>query len=214
MDITVEKLRALDYELLYAKKYDMQLLRKDHFAVVGSNPALQFQEFIDLATWLINVVRDGAFCVDKFDDPNSIVHKLMLELQILGFESEFPASRLKHAYGEAVIDVMDFLADQALRKSNFLFRLPDHKSLSSNDVTDEILEDDDILDEAENFDEESQIFNDSRDNSVNSSNSSSHQLIGSCIDPLEWRAELERVGPLLRGEIFMSYCLILSMNFC
>uniref|UniRef100_A0A7S2KSU8 Intraflagellar transport protein 57 homolog n=1 Tax=Leptocylindrus danicus TaxID=163516 RepID=A0A7S2KSU8_9STRA len=201
MDIVVEKLRALDYESLYVKQQDMQPLRRDHFAVVGVNSVLQFQEFIHLAAWLINVVRDGAFRVDEFDDPNSIVHKLMLELQIFGFECGFPASRLKHAYGEAVIEVVDFLADQALQKINFRFQLPNHKFLSSNYVADEIVGDDDILEEVENVDEESHIFDDSRDNSINSysSNSSSNQLIGSCIDPIEWKAELERVGPSLRA---------------
>lgn len=36
--------------------------------------------------------------VDKYDDPNTAVNKLMLALTSMGFELNFPANRLKQVH--------------------------------------------------------------------------------------------------------------------
>lgn len=62
--------------------------------------------------------------MDKYDDPNTAVNKLMLALTSMGFELNFPASRLKQAHGEAVCSVLNFLTEKALAASGHVWRRP------------------------------------------------------------------------------------------
>ena len=52
------------------------------------------------------------FVVDKYDDPNTSVNKLILALKVMGFPLDFPASKLKQGYGEAVCAALDFICDK------------------------------------------------------------------------------------------------------
>lgn len=110
----------------------------------------QFDNFMYLAKWLFDQAN-RSFTTDKFDDPNTTcvspsnasgmgvaltlstrlvhdawcsVNKLMLELKNIGFEMDFPASKLRSANGEATCRVLNFLCDQALIARGFRWQNP------------------------------------------------------------------------------------------
>ena len=78
---------------------------------------------MDLVKWLMQQSQRD-FTTDKYDDPNTSVNKLMLELKKMGFDMDFPASKLRQAHGEAVCRVLTFLCDQALITRGFRWQTP------------------------------------------------------------------------------------------
>jgi estrogen-related receptor beta like 1 len=75
--------------------------------------SVQFKLLTDIFSWLME--QCGAkFSIDKFDDPNTSVNKMMLGLKNIGFQMDFPATKLKQAQGDAVCSVLSFLANKAL----------------------------------------------------------------------------------------------------
>merc|ERR1719502_1064963 len=86
---------------------------------------------------MTEIMNDPSFFkIDKFDDPNTSVNKMMLALRKLDFGLDFPASKLKSANGEPVVDVLDFLTDKALASANFAWGRPNYAD--EGDVADEI----------------------------------------------------------------------------
>lgn len=194
-----DKLKILDYETSFCEANDMIPFPKTYFAM-GSG-AGQFDNFMFLAKWLFREAN-REFTTDKFDDPNTSVNKLMLELKNIGFEMDFPASKLRAAYGEAVCRVLNFLCDQALISHGFRWQNPVYPeedfaeeaevdeeaevAAEVEDATDEIEEDEVLYSEVVaadakfEFDEEE------------------HGVMEATVDPVEWRTELERVAPKLK----------------
>jgi intraflagellar transport protein 57 len=99
------------------------------FALPAKNPSVQFQNFLSLVEWLAEEATGdrGTFTVDKFDDPNTSVNKMMLALRNLGFSLDFPVSKLKTGHGEATCNVLDFLCDKVLSSRGFVFASPLHE---------------------------------------------------------------------------------------
>lgn len=64
------------------------------------------------------------FVLDKYDDPNTKINKFILALKVLGFPLDFPASKLRLSYGEAVCAALDFVCDKALAARNFSWTRP------------------------------------------------------------------------------------------
>ncbi|CAM9416703.1 unnamed protein product, partial [Discosporangium mesarthrocarpum] len=72
--------------------------------------------------------------VDKYDDTNTSANKLMLALTGMGFELDFPASRLKMAYGEPACAVLDFLTGKALDAVGHVWQRPVHQEEEITEV--------------------------------------------------------------------------------
>ena len=150
------------------------------------------------------IKRDADFFrVDKYDDPNTSVNKLMLALRNLEFAGEFPVNKLKQAHGEACCSVLNFLTDAALEAVNFSFAPPKHTDGDEPDEVevDEDENDDDIEDEVE-VEEENDKWQTAhhQDNESAMIDPAKHEIITSLVDPIEWKTELERVGPRLRAN--------------
>ena len=118
MENVSDKLKLLDCKRKFCQVRDQPGLQRWCFAIPGHNPSIQFALFLELCSWLLQQVTGDAsfFKVDKFDDPNTSVNKLMLALRTLDFGLDFAAARLKQAYGEAPVGVLDFLTDKACEK--------------------------------------------------------------------------------------------------
>ncbi|ETL44495.1 hypothetical protein L916_05217 [Phytophthora nicotianae] len=210
MGNVLEKLRVLQYEREFGKKKSFVPFNETHFAVMsaGTNASAQFKSFLDLVTFLLKSCGQD-FVVDKYDDPNTSVNKLILTLKTLGFPLDFPASKLKLGYGEAVCAALDFICDQALAARRFDWPRPQYPK-------------EDFADEAE-VDEEAEVdtANDDDDNALPAEeeaeelysdlvrsgkaaedqhdlDQSFQQMIMSEVNPLLWKTELERVGPRLK----------------
>jgi len=124
---------------------------------------------------------------------------MLLALRSLDYTGDFPANKLKAANGEAVTHVLDFLTDKALESSGFVWKTPKHSDANEpeEDVDGEDSDIDDIEDEIEVAEEERPMFEVAAEDVMDLDNEN-HQIIDSNVDPIEWKTELERVGPRLR----------------
>lgn len=157
----VEKLKILNYDLDVVYRKDQTLFTRTFFAEPAANANGQWVSFVMLVSWLMGAVGND-FSVDKYDDPNTSANKMMLALKKIGFEPDFPVTRLKQAYGESVCNVLDFLADKALKKQGFKFREPAYPETDGFEEA-EVDEDadlgqTDIIDEAIESEEEEVLF--------------------------------------------------------
>eukprot|EP00957_Ditylum_brightwellii_P137932 10515814-Ditylum_brightwellii.AAC.1 len=126
MENSLEKLKCLGYETYFVRKLQKKPISREEFSIPASNPSLQFAHFIEICSWLASVIKekDDVLQIDHYDDPNTIVSKLLMFLSNIGFGAEFPASRLKQAHGEAAAIVLDFLTGKALDARCFVFQHP------------------------------------------------------------------------------------------
>ena len=137
---TLEKLKCLNYEHSFCNSGGRGGGRKPfhrvHFVFPGANPSVQFDEFVELCSFLCSVIQPSGrgeeelFRRDQYDDPNTVVNKLMLALRSLSFDLSFPSQKLKTANGEQVCAVLDFLANKALESRNFRWGTPVYKNAS------------------------------------------------------------------------------------
>lgn len=84
-----------------------------------TNPGEQFYMFTSLAAWLIRKSGKNFESPQESDDPNSIIASIIDYLKETGVSVEFPPNKLKQGVGEHAIHVLDNLADQAIKISNF-----------------------------------------------------------------------------------------------
>ncbi len=196
MENILDKLKCLSYSNTFTTP-----ITRTHFALPGPNPSIQFQEFLDLVVWLIARIKRNAdfFSIDKYDDPNTSVNKMMLALRSLDYAAEFPAAKLKAASGEAVVEVLEFLTTKALEAENFTFDPPKRTDLADLDELpdDDVDDEADIDDDIEVFEEDIPAYHSAADE-VETVRDETQKIIESRVDPIEWKTELERVGPRLR----------------
>ena len=234
MEDVHEKLKCLDYELLFIRELNQRPISKDEFILPSTkNIGLQFNHYIQLIKWLFSQMihadkEEGAdgntrsACsefedVDTFDDPNVIAQKLMLSLRELGFEIDFPITKLKQPYGEEAISILNFLTDKVLDSKDFQYVLEpkyvtadkmknedDEKNQDDGEEEEVIDTDEETFDESNdsielcyeitNFDNYNRFMT-SNDTTIKTS--ATHDMISSKVDPVAWRVELERVSPAL-----------------
>lgn len=127
---SLEKLKILNYERDYCKKLNKKPFSRIQFVIPGPNASHQFSEFISICAWLCLTIsrKPDAFKPEEFDDPNTMVNKLMLALRQFDFRSSFPPQKLKVAHGEQVCTVLEFLADKALAENGFTWGTPAYAS--------------------------------------------------------------------------------------
>ncbi len=125
---SLERLRLLNYEKEYCKKLNKKPFSIVHFAIQGSNPSHQFEEFVSISGWMCSQIlnKADAFKREDFDDPNTVVNKLMLVLRQLDFRSSFSVQKLKVAHGEAACTVLDFLSERMLLSKGFQWASPSY----------------------------------------------------------------------------------------
>ena len=169
---SLEKLKILNYEKEYCKKQNKKACSRVHFVLPSSNTSHQFDDFIGICAWLFSVIGGGGtanmasttkgkagrntaaselFRPEEFDDPNTIVNKLLLALRQVEFRASFPQQKLKAAHGESACTVLDFLTDKALTVVGFQWGVPVY---SNNAELEQVEPDDDANDEDIAEDEE------------------------------------------------------------
>lgn len=209
----LEKLKILNYDTEFCTKGRMPFHRV-HFVYPGNNSGVQFDEFVDLCSWLCEKCsRDQIFERDQFDDPNTIVNNLLMALRGLGYQSSFAPQKLKTAHGEPVCEALNFLATTALDARKFRWGTPQYVTDPADDGGDNngdgINENDDEEDDNDEIEdevigggvEEDNLFQPDmgRTESVDMSmDNSHHQVLEGGVDPIEWKTEVERVAPKLR----------------
>ena len=207
-ELGLERLKLLGYEARYAgASKTKRLLHRLSFILPGSNPSHQFEDFVSICSWLIAEASGdlALFKRDQFDDPNAVINKLLLALRKLDFRASFQPAKLKAAYGEAVCSVLDFLTEKALAARRLEWSSPVYPDADKAEAVEDD-EEEEVVDEAagEAPDEE-QVFEESRPEAGEaSSDDVAHQVLEAKVDPVEWKTELERVGPRLRAGQTLS----------
>ena len=211
-ETALEKLKVLNYDTEFCNKGRMPFHRV-HFVYPGSNSGVQFDEFVDLSDWLCKQCsRDPIFERDQYDDPNTVINNLLMALRGLGYSSNFAPQKLKLAHGEAVCEVLNFLADKALEARKFRWGTPVYANDAddgADDNGDGINEDEDEDDDEIEDDivgggvEEDGLYQQTDSGRVEdkdmSLDNSHHHILEGGIDPIEWKTEVERVAPRLRA---------------
>lgn len=201
MEDVLEQLKVCDYELDFCEKKGVEPFTHTYFAIAASNTSVQFKNFLDLVSWLMRLCRSD-FTVDKFDDPNTSVNKMMLSLKNMGFQMDFPASKLKQAYGENVCAVLQYLCEQALEAKGFRWSHPEYEDEGYQDEADVDETADagsDIEDDIDMEEEEDVLYTEMVHVQPEVKLDESQKgILESNLDPLLWQTELERVGPRLK----------------
>ncbi len=102
-----------------------------HFTIPGRNQSHQFEDFIDLSSWLLNEITKSSDFLkrEQYDDPNTTINKLLLALRQVEFPTSFSAQKLKQPYGEVVCTVLDYLTDRALELQGFQWGHPNYSAV-------------------------------------------------------------------------------------
>lgn len=79
---------------------------------------------MELCSFLVAECK-AEFSLDKYDDPNTSVNKLLLVLKSVDIEVDFPASKIKQGYGDAVCITLQKLCNKvgAAFEFKFFFKL-------------------------------------------------------------------------------------------
>ena len=203
-EAALEKMKILGYEAAICTAKNVPAYSQVHFVYPGSNASHQFTDFVEICGWLCDSIGGpDMFQREAYDDPNTVVNKLMLALRQLDFRSSFPAQKLKAAHGEAVCSVLDFLTEKALESKNHRWGQPRHKTDDDEEEMGDVPDDEDegIDEENEGGIDEDVLFQEPAGTEVEdtSMDNSAHQILHAEVDPIAWKTELERVGPKLRA---------------
>jgi intraflagellar transport protein 57 len=85
--------------------------------------SVQFSQFAALTAFLLGLCR-RSFTMDKYEDPTTLINRIIGELKALGCELDFPPLKLRQGAGEPVVKVLNALCDKALALRGFAFERP------------------------------------------------------------------------------------------
>ncbi|WIA38068.1 hypothetical protein OEZ86_001437 [Tetradesmus obliquus] len=224
MDALVYKLQLLNYERDFCrrKKPYRKGLNPTYFAAPQPGQAgnEQFFYFTNLAAWLLQLCGLSVPMPKEFDDPNATLQGLVQALRSLGFAPpSYPPTKLAAGYGREVCALLDSLADVTLERRSFAASRPvyqqDRVDIDEADAAD--VDEDDAADIATTAGQQAEESDDEGQEAAlpwgrPADKSPSHaaaaaaaaettavkQVLVSTVDPMQWRMEVERVGPRLR----------------
>eukprot|EP00049_Salpingoeca_infusionum_P000974 m.43979 g.43979 ORF g.43979 m.43979 type:complete len:401 (-) comp10811_c1_seq1:1432-2634(-) len=202
----LEKLKLLGYDSDFCVKLDMKPIHRYYFAqVTNSNEQLWY--FGCLMAWLLKLCGQKFAAPDQFDDPNTITTSIMAELRKLGIPADFSQTKLKAGAGPEVCQVLNTIAQMALKAKKFSWERPIHlhediqeheeddggmeMQAAQDEDEEEILEDD--------FDEDDGDFIDV--DTGGAAGADKGEVLESNVTSAEWKIELERVLPQLKVHI-------------
>nr|KAJ3422383.1 Intraflagellar transport protein 57 [Polyrhizophydium stewartii] len=204
IDDILDKLKCLGYAKQFCKPNNIRPFHRFYFAAPGPNPNEQFFHFALLVSWLMKLSRHAFEPPGQFDDPNAVSANIAAELKKIGVPFEFAPVKLRQAYGDAVLYVLQVLVDMAMAEARFTFQKPVHKideqvdcHEAEVDANAEVTADS-IEDSTPDPEDEEEMFLDSIQSSKKPEEANP---IKPKTDPSEWKLEVERVTPMLKVQI-------------
>nr|XP_002121351.1 intraflagellar transport protein 57 homolog [Ciona intestinalis] len=207
-----DKLKLLNYEEHFLRKYNVKPLSRHYFALV-TNSGEQFYVFTALSAWLINVAGHQFDMPQEYDDPNATISNIIEELRKFGVGTDFPPSKLKTGSGEFVCFVLDRLADSALLSTEFTWDRPTYPQ-EEQEEDDVIMDEDeaelkldkvedDVIAGEESDEEGAEPFLDLglSSNKLESEGLKHSEIMLSKTNADEWKLEVERVTPSLKVTV-------------
>ncbi|KAK6491797.1 intraflagellar transport protein 57-like protein isoform X1 [Huso huso] len=211
MEDLLDKLKLLNYEEEVLRKNNMKTLSRHYFAL-PTNPGEQFFMFTTIASWLINKACRPFEQPQEYDDPNATVSNILTELRTLGGQVDFPPSKLKAGYGEHVCYVLDRLAEEVLKQTQFNWNKPNYPTEELEESS--VMEDDseltlnkmqeEMIEEPDDYEEhlmDLEALKAQTNTTETSESSKPDEILESTTDAAEWNLEVERVLPLLKVTI-------------
>ncbi|XP_034247885.1 intraflagellar transport protein 57 homolog [Thrips palmi] len=213
MESLLDKLKLLNHDREFIRDLKMKPLNR-HYFVIPTNPGEQFFMFTSLAAWLIRKAGGKFEQPQEFDDPNAAIASILDFVRKIGMTVDFPPNRLKPGCGQHVVMVLDKLADEALKASNFKWRKPEPRAEVTEDDT---VEEDDSELLLERVEEEmAAVYSDDEDDNLlniddlrtlpgsdlaNLESQKPEEILESTTTSEDWQLELERVLPQLKVTI-------------
>lgn len=214
MEEILESLKVLDYETKFCKPNSIKPFARTMFSMKSSNKSTQFAQFMKLTTWLFVESGRENFKIDRFDDPTTSVHKVMLELKNMDFEMPYSHSQLLDGNGDAVCEVLEFLTKKALEEAGFDWKKQykpkyPHEEFAEEAEVDEEADVgaivDDIATDSDEDDADNEVmYSDIAHGNVNDDDDDDEAataLIEAEVDVVKWKTELERVRPKLKVKL-------------
>ncbi|XP_076304136.1 intraflagellar transport 57 [Tachypleus tridentatus] len=214
MDDLLDKLKLLNYDKEFTQEIRLKPLNRHYFAL-QTNPGEQFYMFTTLAAWLIRKCGRSFDTPQEYDDPNATISNIVDVLRQMEVTIDFPPSKLKQGYGEQAIFVLDRLADQVLKHTQFSWKRPIYpeETEEGNCTVEETLEvtsenfEEEIVGEDEDDDDEGTLMDLETLKSISSGRPINDEIVRpeeimeSTTDLAEWKLEVERVLPQLKVTV-------------
>ncbi|XP_022171688.1 intraflagellar transport protein 57 homolog isoform X1 [Myzus persicae] len=216
MEILCDRLILLDYESYVVKSLKMRPINRHYFALQTSSGE-QFYMFVSLAIWLLSKLGKDLKQPQEYDDPNSTVNSILESSAQLELSVDFPVNQLKQGFGKHVIEILNGLADLALKKNNFPYKKPifpvekeEIEELPENnaELLLEHVEEEMVWTDSDSDEENMLNINDLtalNKNKRQTSYKTNENLKTTSANKEEWNLELEQVLPSLRVTIKLDY---------
>ncbi|CAG7816579.1 unnamed protein product [Allacma fusca] len=214
MQNVYDKLLLLNFEQEFLKMTRVRAFHRLYF-MCPTNPGEQFFNFVSLSTWLLRKCGKEIEMAQESDDPNVLIANILEQSRSMGGVMDFNPSRVKSGFGPDVVEVLDFLTDNALVSSEHQWLPP--VVLKEQKEDDEIGEvDQEVILEKIEDEIEAYYSSEGEDTDlvwVQGSSAGSGQgpetsqpdsgkiLQSDIVDTEQWRLEVERVLPQLKITI-------------
>nr|CAG4644166.1 EOG090X0ADS [Lepidurus arcticus] len=207
MEDLLDKLKLLNFGREFIKDLKMKSINRHYFAI-PTNPGEQFFMFAALASWLIRKLGKPFETPLESDDPNSTIATILDHVRKLGVTIDFSPGKLKQGFGEHVIFVLDRLADEALKVSNFSWNkpvIPKEEVASEEFDSDSELNlekvEEEMADQYSDEEEEDNLLHIANMGLLTNFENKKADILESNTDSEAWKLELERVTPHLKIPI-------------
>eukprot|EP00297_Palpitomonas_bilix_P004528 CAMPEP_0113878428 /NCGR_PEP_ID=MMETSP0780_2-20120614/6674_1 /TAXON_ID=652834 /ORGANISM="Palpitomonas bilix" /LENGTH=697 /DNA_ID=CAMNT_0000864891 /DNA_START=227 /DNA_END=2320 /DNA_ORIENTATION=+ /assembly_acc=CAM_ASM_000599 len=125
VDLIIDKLKLLDYEVEFCREAGVKPLDKLKLVQKYPNTSSQFRYVSLLCHWLLAVSQKSVFLAVEVDtDAKKAASNIISSTLSMGYEGTVSSSNLQHGYGEAVVNVLDFLTARALEANDFSLEDP------------------------------------------------------------------------------------------
>jgi len=209
----IDKLKLLNFEELFIKPNYIKPISRHYFAL-PTNPGEQFSVFTALCAWLINISGKSFEKPQEFDDPNATISNILDEVRRCGINTDFPPSKLKTGSGEYVCMILDKLAENTLRSTQFAWQKPLYLEEDSKDEEEVIHQEDEAELKLEKIEDDfAAAMDDSDDDTdafldlaapgtqMDADAYKQNEIMLSTVNSEEWKLEVERVTPSLKVTV-------------
>jgi len=201
-DEIVDYLMLLDYESQFCNK-ELKPMPRTFFVYAATNTAHQFKYFTQLIAWCLKMVKQTTdWHWDEYDDPNTVITKIMVALKDLQIDIGVVPGKLRQGWGESVCLVLHSLLKDVLRRTEFQWgepTYPDEGLADEADVDSDAEIQSVCEDELPDGEEEDVMYRE--EHTAKDEDDDDHGVLEANIDPREWLLEVEKVAPKLKIQM-------------
>ncbi|KNC56178.1 intraflagellar transporter 57 [Thecamonas trahens ATCC 50062] len=206
MDRLLDKLHALEYYPRFAVPRSRGLVPRLYFTAKAGTAGEQFSYFAALAAWLAGEAGGSMNEPDEFADPNVVASNVVVAAGNLGVKVSVAPGKLLAGHGKGVLEVLEGLADAALKARGFDYiapHFPAEDAAEEAEVADdmEVVADDALLDDVSAESDDEVGYLEGRLGGaagVATTDASAAAQAQAEADAAAWKQEVNRLGPRLK----------------